>query len=60
MTMTHIVKAFSHENLHSTLCFDDIADAVDAEETFKQAGKTVVMISEESDDLSVDECDDSE
>jgi hypothetical protein len=60
MTMTYIVKVFDDGKLHSTMCFNDIADAAHAEETFNQAGTTVVVIPEESDDLSFDECDDRE
>ena len=60
MTMTYIVKVFNGEDLQTTLCFNDAADALEAEDTFKQAGRPVVVISEESDDSSFDECVDDE
>lgn len=60
MTVTYIVKVFNDKDLQTTMCFDDAADALEAEETFKQAGRTVVVISEESDDSSFDECADDE
>ncbi len=57
MTMTYIVRVFNGESLQTTMCFHDYGDAIEAEETFKQAGCAVVLISEATEDLGFDDYD---
>lgn len=55
MITTFIVKVFKGDMLTITMCFDDYDDALKAQELFTSIGNTVVLISEESEDLSFDD-----